>query len=297
MFAAGSRVQMAYVPEVTFNTTPATPQMVLFPMQSTTLEYSKEVINDPTLVSDRMKREAKHGNESVGGNLVVTLQHGQFDDLLEAALCGTWSANTCKNGTTTRSFTIEQGFLDVTEYRRFTGVKVNSLEMSLAPNQVVQATFGLIGADMSTSTSPLDATPTALQNKVGLTHLGGTITVGGSSVIATSLSLNLQNGYSLNYGIGSATTHDVTYADATLTGSVTFYFEDLVQYNRFVNETTAAIVCTTTDGTNTLTITIPKAKFNGGQLPVPNAGVLFLTMPFEAFYDSVSGSVISITRS
>jgi hypothetical protein len=288
---------MAYIPEVTFGTTPATPQMVLIPMQSTTLDFSKDIIQDPTLVADRMKREAKHGNIATGGNIVVTLQHGQFDDLLEAALCGTWATNTIKSGTVTRSFTVEEGFLDVTEYRRFTGVKVNSLELSLAPNQVVQATFGLIGQGMTTAIIPLDSTPTALQAKVGLTHLGGTITVGGTSVVATSLTLSLQNGYTANYGIGSATARDITYSDATLTGSVTFYFEDLVQYNRFVNETTAAIVCSTTDGTNTLTFTIPKAKFNGGQLPVPNSGVLFLTMPFEAFYDSVSGTTISITRS
>lgn len=297
MFASGSRVQMGYVAETTFGTTPATPQVVLFPMQSTTFDLQKEVINDPTIVPDRMELDERHGNVSSSGNLVVTLQHGQFDDLIEAAMCGTWASNEVKVGTVSRSFTFEQGFLDVGQYRRFTGVKVNSFELSMAPNQVVQATFGLLGAGMTTSATALDSTPTAIQNKAGLTHLGGTITVGGSPVICTSLSLSLNNGMTTNYGIGSSAARDITYAESTVSGSATFYFEDLVAYNRFLQETTAAISVSTTDGTNTMTFNIPKAKFMGGQLPVPNSGVLFLTMPFKALKDSVTGTTLSITRS
>jgi len=296
-FSSGSRVQMAYVAETTFGTTPATPQLVLFPMQSTTLEFVRDNINDPTIVADRMERDERLGNASSSGNIVTTLQHGQFDDFIEAGMCGTWATNTVKVGTVNRSFTIEQGFLDVSQYRVFTGVKVNTMEFSMAPNQVVQATFGLMGAGMSTASSSLDSTPTALVNKPGLTHLGGTITIAGSPVICTSLSVQVNNNYSTNYGIGTAAAYGITYSEQSITGSATFYFEDLVQYNRFLNETTAAIAVQCTDGTNTMTFTIPKAKFMGGQLPVPNSGVLFLTMPFKALYDSVSGTTMSITRS
>lgn len=296
-FASGSRVQMAYVPETVFGTTPATPQTILFPMQSTTLDLVKETIEDPTIVSDRMELDERHGNRSVTGNIVTTLQHGQYDDFLEAALCGTWATNVLKVGTVERSFTFEQGFLDLPQYRRFTGVKVNTLELSMAPNQVVQATFGMLGAGMTTSGTALDSTPTALQNKAGLTHIGGTITVGGSSVVCTSLNLSLNNGMSINYGIGTADAFGVTYSESVVTGSATFYFEDLVHYNRFVNETTAAISVSCTDGTNTLTFSIPKAKFMGGQLPVPNSGVLFLTMPFKALKDTGTNTTLSITRS
>lgn len=296
-FATGTRTEIAYIAETTFNTTPSTPQMILLPKQSTSLDTTKDLFDDPTIVSDRMEYDERHGNIHTGGDLVFTLQHGQWDDLLEAALGGTWTSNVLKNGTTTRSFTFEEQFQDITQYRIFTGVRVNSFGLEVSPNAIVTGTFGLMGAGMTTSQTALDATPTALQVKAGMSHIGGTLTVGGSAAVCTAFSLSVDNGMEQIYGIGSSTARDVTWAESTVTGSATFYYEDLVMYNRFLNETTAAIVITLSDGTNTLTFTVPKAKFNTATLPIPGPGVLFVTMAFKGLKDATAGCSLSITRS
>ena len=296
-FASGSRVRLAYVPEVTFNTTPALPELVELPKQSMTLDLSKETFNDPTITSDRMEADERHGNIMVGGEVVATLQHGQFDDWLQAALGGTWTTNVLKVGVIPRSFTIEQGFLDINQYRRFTGVRVNSYSLEVNPGSIVSATFGLMGAGMTTAQAPLDATVTAPQAKQGMSHIGGSISVAGSNVVCTAASISVENGMDPAMGIGSSTAFDLVWAESVVTGSCTFYFEDLIQYNRFLNETTAAIVIVLSDGTNTLTHTIPKAKFNTATLPVPNSGMLFVTMAFKGLKDATTGTTLQISRS
>lgn len=294
--ATSNRVQLAYIPETVFGTTPSTPQMIGIPMQSTTLDLAKEVINDPTLVSDRMERFERHGNYQVGGNIVTSLQHAQWDDFIEAAMGGTWTTNVLKVGTVNRSFTIEQGFLDITQYRRFTGCRVNTWNLEVSPNAVVQSTFGLIGAGMTTSTSPLDVTITAIQAKQPMVHIGATITVGGSSVKATAFSMQVNNNMNATYGIGSSGALDVTQHESQVTGSMTFYFEDMVTYDRFLNETSAAVSVALTDGTNTITIAIPAAKFNTATLPVSGSD-LFVTMSYKALYDSTAATTVSVSRS
>jgi hypothetical protein len=299
-YATGATSKLSYIAEVTFGTTPGTPQMVEIPMVSTTLDLTKSIINDPTIIADRMERDEKHGNKTTGGNLAVTLQHSQFDDFIEAACGGTWATNALKvagaTGGVERSYTVEQAFTNVTQNRVFTGVRVNTLDIAGAINSYVTATFGLIGKGMSTSSVALDLTPTALQAKAGLTMLNGVLSVGGVAATVTAFNLNLNNNMGALYGVTSDTAVGINWAESNLTGSLTFYFEDLVQYNRFLNETTAALIVTATDGTNTITFTLPKVKFNSATLPVSGAGVLFLTMSFKALYDTGSATTMTVTR-
>lgn len=297
MFASGSQSDVAYVAEVTPGTTPATPQMITIPKQSITLGLSKEIINDPTILSDRMERYERHGNYIVGGDIVCSLQHGQFDDFLEAALGGTWSTNVLKVGSTAKYFTIERGFTDISQYERFTGCTVSEWNLSVQPNAIVTSTFSFVGMGLSTATSPLDATPTAVQNKEPLIHIGSTITVGGASVKATAFTLNVNNNIETGYAIGGSAAVVVKPTESVVTGSMTFYFEDLVQYNRFLNETPTSFSIQMTDGTNTLTIAADTVKFNGAAIPVNGSGLLFVTVPFKVLRNGTSGTTITVTRS
>lgn len=296
--ATSNRVQLAYIPEVSFGATPATPQMILLPMQSMSLDLAKDVISDPTIISDRMERYERHGNYKVSGNIVSSLQHAQWDDFIEAAMGGTWTTNVVKVGTQNRSFTVEQGFLDIAQYRVFTGVRVNQWDLTVSPNAVVQSTFGLIGSGMTTSSTALDVTPTGVLTKQPMVHIGASITVGGTGVKATAFSMQLTNNMVAQYGIGSSAALDVSQHESQCTGSMTFYFENLIAYNRFLNETTAPISVALTDGTNTLTVSIPNAKFNTGALPVSGSNAdIFVTMSYKALYDSASQTTVSVTRS
>lgn len=297
MFASGSRTQIGYVAETTYNVTPATPQLILLPKQSSTLDFSKTLYSDPTIVGDRMLRDSRHGNVTVAGDLVTTLQHQQWDDLLEATLGGTWTSNVLKVGSVPRSFTFEEGFKDVGQYRVFTGVRLNTFKVDVNPGSIVSATYGVMGSGMTTASTSLDATPTpVIAGKLGMSHIGGSISIAGSPVVCTAASIQISNAMVQAWGIGSATAKDVVTNESDVTGSCTFYFEDLVQYNYFLNEVAASLSITLSDGTNSLTFLIPNAKFNTGALPVPGSGLLFMTMSFQGLYDATTDTTVQITR-
>lgn len=298
-FASGSQTRFAYVPETVFNTTPATPQLQELPKQSHTLGITKELITDPTITSDRLQQEDRHGNISTGGDLVVSLRHGVYDDLFEAGLGGTWTSNVLKNGTTYRSFTVEDGNVVQSRFKRYTGVRVNTINMEVNPGSIVTTTFGLMGAGLTTSSTALDATvPQAGgASKRAMSHVGGAITVGGAPAIATAMTINIDNGMDPAYAIGSSTALDVIWADSVVTGSVTFYVEDtLTNFNNFLNEVSTSIQLTLTDGTNSYTILLPKVAFNSWDAPVSGPGLLFATVNFKASKNDATACSIQITR-
>lgn len=296
-FSKGSRAALYYVPEVTYGVTPVTPQMAELSKTSYTLSLNKDVLNDPDILSDRMEAYERHGNYLVNGDITASFKHEQFDALLEAALGGTWTTNVLKVGQTERSFTFESWHGDIARSLRYTGVRVNSFSMSVVPNSIVTATFGLIGSGFSDGTSQLDSTPTPVVNKTPLTHIGGTIEIGGVAVKATNFSLSIDNGMEAQYAIGSSAAADVSWSEATVTGSFTVYFEDMAQIDRFVDEVEAEVEIVLSDGANTLTFNMERVKFNGGGVPVPGSGVLFVEVPFKALKGTVSGTPVSITRS
>ena len=295
--SSGSRTQVAYVAETVYGTTPVAPQTILLPKSSVSLGLEKELLTNDTIVGDRMTLADRHGNFTVAGEIAAPLQHGQWDELLQAVLGGTWTTNVVRNGSINRSFTFEIGQLDIGQYRRFTGVRVNSFALEVNPGSIVSATYGLVGANATTSASALTAVPTAIQDKLGMSHVGGSITVGGVAVCATAFTLNIDNGMTAAYCIGGAAAEDQVWSETQIGGSVTFYFESLVQYNLFVAETIVPIVVVLSDGTSSLTFTIPKAKFNTADVPTSNSGLMFLTMDWKASRDSVTASLIGITRS
>ncbi len=295
--ASGSRVDIAYVAETTFGTTPTTPQMILLPKHSSTLDLTKQLMTSKTIASNRIQPDERHGNYVVGGDIVTAFSYHQYDDFLEAGFAGTWTSNVLKQGTTSRSFTIEEGFLDIVQYRRFTGCRINTIDITVPPGDFATMNFGIVGAGLTTSQTALDATETAVLGSTEMTHIGGTFTVGGTAIKATTLSLKLDNQMAPAYALGSSAALDVIWKESMVSGSVTVYYEDLVMYNRFLNETTAALSFTLSDGTNNYIVAVPKAKFNTGAIALTGSGEMFVTMAYVGLFDSSTGTAAMITRS
>ena len=96
--ATGSRHDMAYIEEVTFGTTPATPPFKAIRHTGTTLGLSKDAIESEELREDRQIAHYRHGNKAVSGDINFELSDGSFDDLIEAVMCGAWTADVVKTG-------------------------------------------------------------------------------------------------------------------------------------------------------------------------------------------------------
>jgi len=297
-FSQGSRSGLAFVPEVTFGTTPASPTMVDLPFNSHSLELSKSGVTSSQIRPDRQVEIFRHGQRQVGGSIECEFRADAFDTLLESGCFGTFSTGVLKVGTTFKSFTIEERNLDITQYRRFTGCSVSSFSINCTPNQMVSATFNMVGKDMSLATSPLDASIDAAAAEPPFDSFSATIEEGGSAIATiTSLNFTVDNGLNPTFVVGSATTPQLEYGMANITGELTAYFENQTLLNKFINETESSLELTLTDGSDTYVFLMPKIKYSGASVPVQNPQSRLLTMPFVALLNTSDATNLVITKS
>ena len=297
--ASGSRHRLAAIAEVTYGTTPTTPAFTTLRHNSCNIGLSKDAVESEEIRGDRQITCFRHGNKSVGGDIEGELVYGEYDTLIEAALCGTWSTDVLKAGTTRRSFTVERTFQDITQFMRYTGCEVNTMSISIAPNSMIGVSFGFIGKDQSIAqTAIASSTYSTLTDTCQFDSFTATINEGGSPIaLVTEMEVTLENGIEPQFVVGSSTTLRPSIGRCNVTGSITVYLEDQAMLTKFQNETESSLDITMTDPDgNTFQIEIPKLKYNSGQPDVSGEGSVTVSMDFQAIYDSVDASNIVITR-
>lgn len=303
-FAQGSRSQLTHILESTFNVTPGSPAMVKLPINTHSISLQKEAIESAEIRDDRQVAVFRHGNKSVTGDIEVEFRPLDYDQLLEGALFGDFdSADELRLGTTFKSFTFEGGALDISQFRVFTGCGINSMSMTLAPNAMVIATFGIIGAGAdAVSGASIDATPTLPQSDIPFDTFSGTINEGGSAIaLISSLDFNIDNSMNPAFIVGSDTAPQMEFGRGAVTGTMTAYFEDAVLLNKFINETESSLDFTLTSAISgsTYKFDFPKIKYSGGDIPLDNEQSRLVTLPFVALYeaDNDFGTALKITKS
>lgn len=296
--ATGSRHSMAYVPEVAYGTTPATPAFKMIRHNGTTLALSKTVYTSAELRADRQITDLRHGTRKVGGNITSELSGGAFDDFMAAAMGGAWTTGVLKAGTTRQSFTIERNFADIGQYLRYTGVELDGFDITVKAEGIVPIVFTVMGQDQASATAPVTgATYAAAPTNRPYDGFSGTIKEGGTTIaVLTEVKLTLKNNMAEVYVVGSPDTLEPSIGKSAVTGTVTAYFQDASLLDKFVNETESSIEFTLTDGTNSYDFLIPRVKYTGAPPNVSSDKPITLAMPFSALLDSVTGTNLQITR-
>ena len=299
-FAQGSRSSLSFIVESTFGTTPAG-NFTNLPFSTHSLNLTKDRVAGTDIQADRMARVDRHGNRQVGGDIVVDLRDGDFDSFLESAMLNTWATNVLKVGTTPKFFSIEDYAADIDQARLFTGMSVSTMAISLAPNQMVTTTFGMVGKDMTMSAT--EKTQNAASGAAPFDAYSGDISignVGGAAAVAivTALDFTLNNSYAPTFVIGDDSAPSLEYGRAEVEGTLTAYFEDASLINRFLNETETEIEVSVDDptGANTYTFQFPRVKINSADVGVDGPTSRMITMSFVALYDTTEGTNLKITR-
>ena len=296
--AGGSLARLAYIAENTYGTTPTTPAFQQINPTSHSLGLEKDTFQSETIRSDRQLVDFRHGVRQSNGDIGFEFRAVSFDTLLQAALMGTWTADTLKAGTTRRSFTFERYFADIGRYRRTVGAEINSLSLECPASGIVKGTFGIVGHDDTGSGSMISgATYTADSTNRPMDSLTGDITVNGSSVsVVTAVKLQLQNGIENQAVVGQTTKIRGAAGRSIVTGELTAFYADDTLLDAFDTEAEVALVFTLTDSTNTYTFTLPKIKFTGGKPEVGGEREISISLPFQAIYAADSASQIVIGR-
>lgn len=299
-FAQGSRSSLSYVVEATFGTTPAG-NFLNLPFSTQSLNITKERLTGTDIQADRMARVDRHGNRQVAGDIVVDLRDGEYDAFLESAMLNTWVTNVLKVGTTPKYMSIEDYAADIDQARLFTGCTVSTMGISLAPNQMVTTTFGMVGKNMTIGDT--QKTQTASSGAVPFDAYSGDIAIGNvasstASAIVTGLDFTLTNSYAPTFVIGDDSAPSLEYGRADVEGTITVYFEDAALITRFLDEVESELEVSVDDptGANAYTFLFPRIKINGADVGVDGPTSRMITLPFVALYDTTEGTNLKITR-
>ena len=300
-FAQGSRSSLSYIAETSFGTTPSTPTFANLPINSHSLDLTKDRVEGNEIQADSMTRVDRHGNKQAGGSIEVDLRKGDYDELLESAFFNSYATNVLKVGTTPKFFTIEDAANDIAQFRLFTGMAVSTASFSIAPNQMVTATFDMVGKGMTQAgtTGSTGGTPTASTTNSPFDSYSGTITDGGSGIsIVTSIDFSLSNSLAPTFVVGADNAQSLEFGSAVVEGTMTVYYEDETLINKFLNETESSITVSVDDptGSNAYTFEFPRVKYNGASVPLQNPQSRLITLPFVALYDTTENTNLKMTR-
>lgn len=304
-FGQGSRSGLSYVVESTFGTTPGTPSLIQLPYTSHSLDLTKAIVEGNDLLPDRMQRTNRHGTRGVSGDINVDLRKGDYDPFFESLFLSSWSTNVLRIGTTMKYFSIEDAANNISEFRMFTGCTVNSMAISMKPDQMVTATMSLIGKDMTRQGTSWDATKTAASTNPphdtgsGFFKIADAGSGPQSIAIVTGIDFTITNNIAPTMVIGSQTTPELQFGTAKVEGTFTVYYEDNALLGRFRSETETAIEVSVDDpsGSADYTWLFPRVKINGAAAPVENDGARIITLPFVALYDTTEATSVKLTRS
>ena len=303
-FASGSRHGLSYVAETEFGTTPSTPELKPWRHNTTTLGLEKASVESEEIRADRQIADVRHGTRSGSGDVVSELSFESFDDILEAALGGTWTALSPSGeeltaGVERRSFTVQREFADIERFQIFRGVQVNTMGLNVEPNAMVNVTFGLWAQDMELSGTVITgSTEASATTSSPVDSFTGVIEEGGSEIATVfSLELSLDNGLESRNRVGSMTSAEPSIARSNVSGTATAYLETDAMLAKFVNETESSLSVELlgTDG-NGYKVTLPRIKYMTGRADVTGDGDILIPMEFRALYDATADTNILIEK-
>ncbi|MEX2444505.1 MAG: phage tail tube protein [Alkalispirochaeta sp.] len=301
--AQGSQRQLLYVAESTFGTTPGTPTMkVLRNTGGNGITQSRNQLLSQEMRSDRQIASMRLGTKRPILDIPFELSFASFDDILESAMFSTWDTGAIpealETGVTQKSFTIEEGFLDIGTYLVSRGMVVDEFSISARPDAMVTGNVRFAGkAVESPSATALDSTPDAAPTTDPFTTYEGVINVDGSPVgLISSFDLSVANGLDPKFPVFAQEAYRMGYGRSNTTGTVNVFFEDADLLTKAIEETEISISIDFTDvAGNILRLTLPRVKF-GDETRNVQENDITENLPWQALYDETAQTNIKWER-
>lgn len=297
-FSQNLRTRIAMVQETVWGDTPANPAMTLLPVTAFSLNLTRNELKDTSIRADRQARYSISGNSTVAGDIGVDLAPTFALTLLASAMKGVTDVNgETKVGVTQTSFTCEQGSLDTNLYSVYTGLVVDSAQISIGLNDVLKATFSVIGQDMAVAEVPMTgATYSDEPVEDPYTHFSGTIKENGVACgYLTQMEINLASGSVANYALGDTFAKNITFGMSDITLSTTAYFKDHVLLNKFLNGNSTSFEITAMNANgDKITFTVPKVKLTQATKQISTSGSITLSISASALFDTVTSTSLSV---
>ena len=170
------------------------------------------------------------------------------------------------SGHTDDSFTVEQWFSDIAQSEVYTGMKVNTVGVSIPATGMTTVDFGFMGKDLTqTGTTQYFTSPTAAGATGIFAGVNGVVIYNGVKVaVITDASVNINSDMTDAVVLGSNSIADVFEGRITVDGSMSVYFQDATFRDVFKDEVEVSIVFALTANNakdaDFATISLPRVK-------------------------------------
>ena len=170
------------------------------------------------------------------------------------------------SGHTDNSFTVEQWFSDIAQSEVYTGMKINSVGVSIPATGMTTVDFSFMGKDLTkTGTSQYFTSPTTAGATGIFAGVNGVVLYNGVSVaVITDASVNINSDMTDAVVLGSNSIAGVLEGRITVDGSMSVYFQDATFRDVFKDEVEVSIVfaltANNTKDADFATISLPRVK-------------------------------------
>jgi hypothetical protein len=168
-------------------------------------------------------------------------------------------------GTDLATYTIEEGFTDVSEYHYSAGCKVASMSMSLQPDSVITGDVSFQGQTYSEfSATPVSgSTVSASSSEVFDSYTGSLYFGSDMQCVITGMDFTLDNGLNRRYALMQKDACGIGEGRSNVSGTVNAYFPDSTLADKFSNEEVFDVRIQLEDlNNNSYTFGWPRLKFN-----------------------------------
>lgn len=213
-----------------------------------------------------------------------------------------------RNGTTERSFTIEQAYegLITPEYEYYTGMEVSNMSFEMSAQDIMKASMSFMGSQATIGTTRFASATTvaAPTNDVLNTssHVGS-IREGGSAVsgpnYVTAVKFSIDNNLRMQNAVGQAGAIGIGVGRANISGSLSTYFGSSALLAKLRANTATSYDFRLQDpsGTKAYIFDMPRIKFSGGNPEVSGVDTdMMIELGFTAIRHPTLGYTIQAQR-
>jgi hypothetical protein len=244
----------------------------------------------------RQRAPSRGGTYSTQGEIAAEVSFGSFDDLIEAAMQGTWTGDVLIIGSTERSFAILERHTDIGVDYIYRGSRVATMNISAPLGDKAGITFGILGTKAEAYTVPGGATfSPATTSDMMVTTNGSFAEDGAPIAYATEWSVTLDNGMEAAFSLFQREAYCISNGIASVTGSMSAYLKDGSLWAKVLNEAETDHVVVLEEGADSYTIELPKVRYTQGQKQVSGPGAVIPQYTISAGYDGTTS--MRITRS
>jgi len=200
-------------------------------------------------------------------------------------------------GHTSRSYSIEHWYSDVTQSEVFTGCKVNQVDVQLPATGMATCNVGFMGQNLTTAAAEYFTSPIAQTSTGVLAAVNGVLYVAGAAIATvTGINFTVNSNITGEAVVGSNQKPELFDGRVTVSGQFTAFFENASLRDLFLNETEAAIIGVfTTSSANTadfMSFVFPRIKAGGASKDDGEKGII-QTIPFTALLNTTGGTALS----